>query len=84
MIAITKAKIAVTSESVAKIRLVDKILPEASGFLDTPSDAFPEAKPSPIPAPIAVNMDIAAAIAIKPFPDIQIHLLFDGFAYING
>jgi hypothetical protein len=62
----TNAKIAVTSERVAKIKLVDSIFPAASGFLATPSDALQEAIPRVIPAPIAVNIASAAAIAIVP------------------
>jgi len=66
MMAITKAKMAVTSERVAKIRPVDMILPEASGFLATLSEALEEARPRPIPAPIAASIAIPAPIAINP------------------
>ena len=68
--AITNEKLAVTSARFEKIRLVERILPDASGFLETASEALQDARPRVIPAPIAVNIAIAAAIAI-----ILIHLL---------
>ena len=83
MIEITNAKIAVTSDRVAKIRPVDMILPEASGLRATLSEALEEAIPRPRPAPITPRMAIPHAIAISPVV-IFLLLLMDGFRYING